>query len=77
MNKKQKVLFKKFEDRVLERDKMIGILKAKIKDPYLDADHKIEILGWFKRFYNDEVFGSDKTIKQWFSDLRRLAYEER
>jgi len=69
-------LNKKLEKAKTQRDNLIRVLKKKLEDPYTDNEVRLEILEWFKRWYNDEVLQSAKSFEQWGKDLRRLASEE-
>ena len=74
MPKKKDKLIKELEAK---RNDMILMLKHKLSSPYTESEERLEILEWFKRFYNDEVFVSTKSMLEWFKDLRRLSKDEK
>ena len=56
-----------------ERDDMIGRLKKRLEDPYIDSDTRVEILTFFKDTLSFDWLKSSKTMKEWRLTLRRLA----
>ena len=59
-----------------ERDDMIGRLKKRLEDPYIDSDTRVEILTFFKDTLSFDWLKSSKTMKEWRLTLRRLANVE-